>query len=177
MDSRKRNRKRKILKGLKIGEEGKEIMKRDSKMADKQIAVIMGSKGDTAIAEQATKVLDSFGVIYDVKVLSAHRNPDELIGYLKTSTAKVYIAIAGLSAALPGFVASHTKKPVIGVPVNVKLGGLDALLSIVQMPKGVPVGCVGIDNAENAAHLAVRILALSDSALAAKVEDKEGKLQ
>ena len=146
-------------------------------MTDKQVAVIMGSKGDMAIAEQATKVLDRFEISYDMKILSAHRNPDELNDYLKTSKAKVYIAIAGLSAALPGFIASHTKKPVIGVPVSVKLGGLDALLSIVQMPKGVPVGCVGIDNAENAAHLAARILALSDPALAERVEGKEGKIQ
>ena len=92
-------------------------------------------------------------------VISAHRDPDKLDEYVKMAGAKVFICIAGLSAALPGVVAARTDKPVIGVPVSGKLmGGLDALLSIVQMPKGVPVACVGLDNGQNAAHLAIRIL-------------------
>jgi 5-(carboxyamino)imidazole ribonucleotide mutase len=143
------------------------------KPSDKLVAVVMGSKSDVALSEQATRVLETYGVPYDVKVLSAHRNPEELTEYIAASKACIYIAIAGLSAALPGFIASHTMKPVIGVPVSAKLGGLDSLLSIVQMPKGVPVGCVGIDNAENAALLAIRILALADDALAAKIEGKK----
>jgi len=124
------------------------------------VAVILGSASDRAIADKAVEVLSKNNVSYDVQVLSAHRNPDELDAYLKGSDAKVFIAIAGLSAALPGVVASRTDKPVIGVPVSAKLGGMDALLSIVQMPGGIPVACVGIDNGDNAAHLAVRILKL-----------------
>ena len=122
------------------------------------VAIISGSESDGQIAQKAAKVLGDAGVDYEMQVLSAHRNPRELDSYISKSDAKVFIAIAGLSAALPGVIASRTKKPVIGVPVSSKLGGLDALLSIVQMPKGVPVACVGIDNGENAAHLALRIL-------------------
>lgn len=125
-------------------------------MAD--VAVILGSASDRAIADRAVEVLSKNNISFDLQVLSAHRNPDELDAYVKRSDAKVYITIAGLSAALPGVVASKTSRPVIGVPVSAKLGGLDALLSIVQMPKGVPVACVGIDNGDNAAHLAIRIL-------------------
>jgi len=125
-------------------------------MAD--VAVILGSASDRAIADKAIEVLSKNNVPFDLQVISAHRNPDELDAFLKSSDAKVFIAIAGLSAALPGVVASKTPKPVIGVPVSAKLGGLDALLSIVQMPTGVPVACVGIDNGANAAHLAIRIL-------------------
>ncbi len=122
------------------------------------VAVILGSASDRAIADKAIDVLSKNNISYDLQVLSAHRNPDELDAYVKGSEAKVFITIAGLAAALPGVVAARTKKPVIGVPVSAKLGGLDALLSIVQMPKGVPVACVGIDNGENAAYLAIRIL-------------------
>jgi 5-(carboxyamino)imidazole ribonucleotide mutase len=122
------------------------------------VAVILGSASDRAIADKAIDVLAKNDISYDLQVLSAHRNPDELDDYVRKSDAKVFIAIAGLAAALPGVVAARTKKPVIGVPVSAKLGGLDALLSIVQMPRGVPVACVGIDNGDNAAHLAIRIL-------------------
>lgn len=122
------------------------------------IAILIGSESDRHIAEGTAKVLDSSSIDYEIRVLSAHRNPVELDEYIKKSDAEVFIAIAGLSAALPGVIASKTQKPVIGVPVSSKLGGLDALLSISQMPKGVPVACVGIDNGENAAHLALRIL-------------------
>jgi 5-(carboxyamino)imidazole ribonucleotide mutase len=122
------------------------------------VAVILGSASDRAIADKAVEVLSKNNVSFDLQVLSAHRDPDELDAYVKRSDAKVFITIAGLSAALPGVVASKTRKPVIGVPVSAKLGGLDALLSIVQMPRGVPVACVGIDNGDNAAHLAIRIL-------------------
>lgn len=122
------------------------------------VAILMGSESDREIAQRAAKVLESAGVDYEIKVLSAHRNPVELEEYIQKCDANVFIAIAGLAAALPGAVASRTKKPVIGVPVSSKLMGMDALLSIVQMPKGVPVACVGIDNGENAAYLALRIL-------------------
>lgn len=124
------------------------------------IAILIGSESDRGIAERSAKVLETAGVDYEIRVLSAHRNPGELEDYIKKSDARVFIAIAGLAAALPGVVASRTKKPVIGVPVSSKLGGMDALLSIVQMPKGVPVACVGIDNGENAAYLALRILGM-----------------
>jgi len=125
-------------------------------MAD--VAVISGSTSDIAITEKVKKVLDENRVSYDAQVISAHRDPDKLDAYIKKSGVKVYIAIAGLSAALPGVIASKTDKPVIGVPVSGTLNGLDALLAIAQMPKGVPVACVGVDNGENAAHLAIRIL-------------------
>ena len=127
-------------------------------MAD--VAVISGSTSDSAIADRVKKILDGQKISYDYRVISAHRDPDKLDAYIKASTCKVYIAIAGLSAALPGVIASKTDKPVIGVPVSGTLNGLDALLAIAQMPKGVPVACVGIDNGENAALLAVRMLSI-----------------
>jgi 5-(carboxyamino)imidazole ribonucleotide mutase len=127
-------------------------------MAD--VAVISGSTSDSAIADRVKKILDGQKISYDYQVISAHRDPDKLDAYVKASTCKVYIAIAGLSAALPGVIASKTDKPVIGVPVSGTLNGLDALLAIAQMPKGVPVACVGVDNGENAAWLAIRILKL-----------------
>lgn len=125
-----------------------------------QISIIMGSESDRAISDRAVSVLEKTKYSYEVVVISAHRNPDDLDEYIKNTDALVFITIAGLSAALPGVVASKTKKPVVGVPVSAKLGGLDALLSITQMPPGVPVACVGVDNGANGAHLAVRILDL-----------------
>jgi len=122
------------------------------------ILILAGSKSEEEIVKKAEEVLKEAKADYKVEYCSAHREPDRLDGILKESKADVFICIAGLSAALPGVVASKTTKPVIGVPVSSKLGGLDALLSIVQMPKGVPVACVGIDNGGNAAHLALRIL-------------------
>ncbi|NLL10143.1 MAG: 5-(carboxyamino)imidazole ribonucleotide mutase [Methanomicrobiales archaeon] len=124
-----------------------------------QVSIICGSSSDEDIAKKASEVLKGYEISYDYQVISAHRDPDRLDEYIAMSDAEIFICIAGLAAALPGVVASKTKRPVIGVPVSGKLmGGLDALLSIVQMPKGVPVACVGIDNGENAAHLAARIL-------------------
>jgi 5-(carboxyamino)imidazole ribonucleotide mutase len=128
-------------------------------MAD--VSIICGSASDSAIADKAKKVLDEHKIAWDYQVISAHRDPDKLDAYVKGAPSKVFIAIAGLSAALPGVIASKTDKPVIGVPVSGTLNGLDALLSIVQMPKGVPVACVGIDNGDNAAHLAIRMLKLA----------------
>jgi 5-(carboxyamino)imidazole ribonucleotide mutase len=130
-------------------------------MADTaDVAIISGSSSDSAIADKVKKVLDEKQVSYDAQIISAHRDPDKLDAYIRTSNARIFIAIAGLSAALPGVIASKTDKPVIGVPVSGTLNGLDALLAIAQMPKGVPVACVGVDNGENAAYLAVRILKL-----------------
>ena len=123
------------------------------------IHIIMGSKSDENIANKVINVLkEQEKYTYKLDIISAHRNPEELHKTVSESHAKVFITIAGLAAALPGVVASITQKPVIGVPVSSALGGLDALLSIVQMPKGIPVATVGIDNGQNAAHLALRIL-------------------
>ena len=124
------------------------------------ISIIAGSTSDKEVYEKAEKVLKENNIGYDLQILSAHRNLEELDKYIKSCEALIYIAVAGLSAALPGVIASKTNKPVIGVPVSAKLGGLDALLSIVQMPPGVPVACVGIDRGDNAAYLAIRILDL-----------------
>jgi 5-(carboxyamino)imidazole ribonucleotide mutase len=124
------------------------------------VAIISGSTSDAHIVEKVTRVLDEHRVTYEQHVISAHRNPDELDAYLKKSRARIFIAVAGMSAALPGVIAAKTDKPVIGVPVSGKLGGFDSLLSIAQMPKGVPVACVAVDGGENAALLAIRILKL-----------------
>jgi 5-(carboxyamino)imidazole ribonucleotide mutase len=129
-----------------------------------RVGIIMGSKSDTATMEAAEKVLQEAEVTYEVRVMSAHREPDVVAEYCKNARMRglrVIIAGAGLSAALPGVAAAHTDLPVVGVPLTSRtsaMGGLDALLSITQMPPGVPVASVGLDNARNAAHLAVRIL-------------------
>ncbi len=129
-----------------------------------QVCVLAGSKSDQNVIDKVISVLDEHSVEYKVFVASAHREPDRLDQIIKDQVeTDVFICIAGLSAALPGVVASKTDKPVIGVPVSSKLGGLDALLSIAQMPKGVPVAAVGIDNGQNAAHLAVRILKVKEN--------------
>ena len=125
-----------------------------------KVLIICGSESDLHAAKKAEEVLKENNVPYKLEIASAHREPDKVKNIVKDSDADVFIAIAGLSAALPGFIASITNKPVIGVPVNVKLDGLDALLSSMQMPSGVPVATVGIDNGKNAAHLAIRILKL-----------------
>ena len=130
-------------------------------MADSIVSIIAGSESDKDVYEKAEKVLKENNIPYELKIISAHRDPDKLDDYLKRCQSLVYITVAGLSAALPGVVASKTEKPVIGVPVSAKLGGLDALLSIVQMPPRVPVACVGIDRGDNAAYLAIRILNVS----------------
>jgi len=127
-------------------------------MATPQVSILCGSESDLEVVKKAEEVLEEAGVSFETRVLSAHRNPDELRDYVRGSGAMVFICLAGLSAALPGAVAALTEKPVIGVPLSVKLDGLDALLSISQMPRGVPVACVGIDAAENGALLAIRIL-------------------
>ena len=137
----------------------------------------MGSKSDSKIAEKVEATLTEFGIEFKTEVASAHRNPEKVEQIVTSSTADVFIAIAGLSAALPGVVASKTIKPVIGVPVESKLGGLDAVLSIVQMPPGIPVAAVGIDNGKNAALLAISILAIVDNALKQKLEDYRAEMK
>jgi 5-(carboxyamino)imidazole ribonucleotide mutase len=132
----------------------------------KKVLILMGSESDRERMEKALPILSDAGVAADVLVSSAHREPDRTAELARTAEEKGYSVVicgAGLSAALPGVVAAHTRLPVIGVPLSAALGGLDALLSIVQMPPGVPVASVGIDNARNATHLAVRILQLADS--------------
>ncbi|HEX08278.1 MAG TPA: 5-(carboxyamino)imidazole ribonucleotide mutase [Thermoplasmatales archaeon] len=134
------------------------------------IQIIIGSKSDKEVAEKAIKMLRKFDVEYDLKIASAHRTPELVKKIVEESKADVFIGIAGLSAALPGAIAAHTKKPVIGVPVSGKVN-LDSILSIVQMPPGIPVAAVGLDRGDNAALLAVQILALKDEKLAKKLDD------
>ena len=144
------------------------------------VAIIMGSDSDWPTMEAAANVLDEFGISYTAEVISAHRMPDEMADFAKNAAKngyKVIIAGAGGAAHLPGMVASLTALPVIGVPVPLaNLEGMDSLLSIVQMPAGIPVATVGIGNAKNAGILAARILATADSALLAKVESAMQKL-
>lgn len=129
-----------------------------------RVGIIMGSKSDMEQMEKAGKVLEEAGVQHEIRVMSAHRDPDVVADYCRNARMRglrVIIAGAGLSAALPGVAAAHTDLPVIGVPLSSALsaaGGLDSILSVVQMPPGVPVAAVGLDNAKNAAHLALRIL-------------------
>jgi 5-(carboxyamino)imidazole ribonucleotide mutase len=130
------------------------------------VGIVMGSKSDMPIMEKAAKELTDRGIRNEIRVMSAHRDPDLVAEYAKNARMrglKVIIAGAGLAAALPGVVAAHTDLPVIGVPLTSSMtvaGGLDALLSIAQMPPGVPVATVGVDNPKNAAALAARILSL-----------------
>ena len=141
-----------------------------------KIQIIMGSSSDMPVAEKVKTIFEEFGVDYNIKVASAHRTPDVLKKLVEKSDADVFIGIAGLSAALPGIIAAHTIKPVIGVPVSGKVN-LDAILSIIQMPPGIPVGAVGLDRGENAALLAVEILALSDKKLTKKLENYRKKMR
>ena len=136
------------------------------------VAVVMGSDSDLPVMKKAFAVLDDFGVSYDAALASAHRTPEKLSRFVadeEKKGASVFIAGAGMAAALPGVVASLTTKPVVGIPLSgAKLDGMDALLSIVQMPSGMPVATVAIDGAKNAALLAIQMGALSDEGLAAK---------
>jgi len=134
-----------------------------------KVTVLVGSKSDLEVAEKVRVRLTEFRVPCEVHVASAHRNPDKVDRLVRDPATDVFIAMAGLSAALPGVVAARTLKPVIGVPLNRGLG-LDSLLSVVQMPPGIPVAAVGLDSAENAALLAVAILALKYPELATTLE-------
>lgn len=156
------------------------------------VGIVMGSDSDLPVMKKACEILDGFGVSYDVTIASAHRTPKKLAEFVAAEEEKgasVFIAGAGMAAALPGVVASMTLRPVIGVPLSgAKLDGMDALLSIVQMPSGIPVATVAIDGTKNAAYLAVEIGALSNPALyekykkyredaAAEIYKKDEKLQ
>ncbi len=138
-----------------------------------RVSIILGSKSDLPVAEKATAVLKDLSISYGITVASAHRTPERVKDLVENSDADVFIAIAGLSAALPGVVASLTVKPVIGVPVSGKLN-IDSLLSVVQMPGGIPVAAVGLDRGDNAAILAAEILAVTDDSLkTALIEHRE----
>src|SRR2546428_3008749 len=128
------------------------------------VLIVLGSKTDAEVGKQASSFLDQFGVGYEMVVASAHRTPDLLRDLIRNTTAKVIIAIAGLSAALPGTIAAHTTKPVIGVPVSGKLN-LDAVLSVSQMPPGVPVAAVGLHPGGDAGILAAGVFALGNACL------------
>lgn len=133
---------------------------------DGRVLVLMGSDSDRDVMQKGVRVLEEHDVAVEVKVCSAHREPDRTARIAREASDEGFGAIicgAGLSAALPGVVAAHTELPVIGVPISAALGGMDALLSTVQMPPGVPVATVGIDNSRNAAHLVLRMLGLTAS--------------
>ncbi len=134
------------------------------------ICIVLGSKSDLPVANKCTAVLEEFGIDHEVRVASAHRAPkylEEVVIAAISDGCKIFIGMAGMAAALPGVVAAMTSLPVIGVPVGGKVP-LDSLLSIVQMPPGMPVACVGVDRGDNAAVLAVQMLALGDEELAAR---------
>ena len=142
---------------------------------DDKVAIIMGSISDINTMEKASEVLNELGISYEMKVLSAHRTPDLLLEYIaqvEEKGFKVIIAGAGGAAHLPGVIASRTLLPVIGVPIETKvLGGLDSLLSIVQMPGGIPVATMGIGNAKNAGLMAAHILAIENSKIRERLKD------
>ncbi len=141
-----------------------------------KIQIILGSESDMPVADKAKKILDEFDVNYIIKVASAHRTPDYLKEIIEKSDADVFIGVAGLSAALPGSIAAHTTKPVIGVPVSGKVN-FDAILSIVQMPPGIPVGAVGLDRGDNAALFAIEILSIKDKNLTKKIKDYRKRMR
>lgn len=132
------------------------------------VTIILGSKSDLPVAEKVTKILDQLEISYDKHIASAHRTPELVRKIVEESNSEVFITIAGLSAALPGVVAANTLKPVIGVPVSGKVN-LDSILSIVQMPPGVPVATVGLDNGTNGAILAAQILSLVEPEISVKL--------
>ena len=142
------------------------------------VSIIMGSTSDLPVMEKAAKFLDDMDVPFEMNALSAHRTPAEVESFArnaKTRGIRVIIAGAGMAAALPGVIAASTTVPVIGVPIKGMLDGLDAMLSIIQMPPGIPVATVGVNGAQNAAILAVEMLALADETLAARLEQyKDG---
>lgn len=144
------------------------------------VSIIMGSTSDLPVMEKAAAFLDSMDVPFEMHALSAHRTPEEVESFARNARSrgvKVIIAGAGMAAALPGVIAAQTVVPVIGVPIKGMLDGLDALLSIVQMPPGIPVATVGVNGAQNAAILAVEMLALADETLAWKMETYKAGLK
>lgn len=146
-----------------------------------KVSIIMGSDSDMAVMSKAAEVLDEFGVDYEMHIISAHREPDVLYKWAqecRENGTKVIIAGAGMAAALPGMCAALFPLPVIGIPMHTaSLGGRDSLYSIVQMPSGVPVATVAIGGGKNAGLLAVKILAVSDNSLLAKIEEYNAKMK
>lgn len=142
-----------------------------------EVAIVAGSRSDEEVARQVSEMLKEFKIAHEIQYLSAHRQRERLESYVKKSNANIFIAIAGLAAHLAGFIASITKKPVIGVPLSVKLNGLDSLLSMVQMPSGIPVATVGIDNGKNSAILAAEIIALYDKDVRKRLEEYRKRLE
>jgi 5-(carboxyamino)imidazole ribonucleotide mutase len=143
---------------------------------DMKVLIILGSESDMPVAEKVKKIFDEFGIVYDVKIASAHRTPDYLKKIVEKSNADIFIGVAGLSAALPGYIAAHTIKPVIGVPVSGKVN-FDAILSIVQMPPGIPVAAVGLDRGDNAALLAIEIFSIENKKLVDKLNKFREKMK
>ena len=144
------------------------------------VSIIMGSTSDLPVMEKACKLLNEMQVPFEVNALSAHRTPDAVEQFARTAKERgirVIIAGAGMAAALPGVIAASTTLPVIGVPIKGMLDGLDAMLSIIQMPPGIPVATVGVNGAQNAALLAVEMLALSDPSLAQRLAVYKGDLR
>ncbi len=141
-----------------------------------KVHIILGSKSDMPVAEKAQKLLSDFKVAYETTVASAHRTPEYVQKIVTHSDADLFIGVAGLAAALPGIIAAHTTKPVIGIPVSGKVN-LDAILSIIQMPPGVPVAAVGLDRGDNAALLAIEILAMTNKTLQKKLNDYREKMK
>jgi len=141
-----------------------------------KVHIILGSKSDMPVVEKTKKLLDDFKVEYKLTIASAHRTPEYVQKIVTGSDADLFIGVAGLAAALPGTIAAHTTKPVIGVPVSGKVN-LDSILSIIQMPPGVPVAAVGLDRGDNAALLAIEILAVSNKTLKKKLEDYRTKMK
>ncbi len=144
------------------------------------VSIIMGSTSDLLVMEKAAKFLEEMEVPFEMNALSAHRTPNEVESFAKNAAArgiKVIIAGAGMAAALPGVIAASTTLPVIGVPIKGMLDGLDAMLSIIQMPPGIPVATVGVNGAQNAAILAVEMMALSDAQLAQKLASYKAGLK
>jgi 5-(carboxyamino)imidazole ribonucleotide mutase len=149
-------------------------------VAMKKVAVLMGSDSDLRVVESVFQTLERFGVPHEAHVYSAHRTPEEARDFAlqaRLSGFGVIIAAAGMAAHLAGAIAANTTLPVIGIPINAGLLGIDALLSTVQMPPGIPVATVGVDNATNAALLAVEILAVADDALAARLDDMRAEMR
>lgn len=142
------------------------------------VSIILGSDSDLSVMKGTTDVLEEFGVSNEILVISAHRNPEGLTNHIKNSKALVFIGAAGGAAHLPGVIAAQTVKPVIGVPIKTKsMEGLDSLLSIAQMPAGVPVATVAVDGARNAGLLAIQILATSDTNLEIKLKEFKNKMR
>lgn len=144
-----------------------------------KVGIVMGSDSDLKVMSKAAAQLEELGIEYEITIISAHRQPDALIDWTRSAESrdiKVIIAGAGMAAALPGVIAASTTLPVIGVPIKGMLDGLDAMLSIIQMPPGIPVATVGVNGAMNAAILATEMIALADEEVAAKLADYKAGL-